>query len=142
MTIRPMPQTIPLTSDQCAAMLASEAVGRLVLADTPRGTPMSYEMDAGVLVVRVDAASSVARATGQWARFEVDHYDQQARAGWSVVARGVLEDVAASAGGTADAEARAPGRDREERRLQPRQLTGRLVLAEPLYPSYPPAPEN
>ena len=141
MAIWPKPQTIILTPDQCAAMLASEEVGRLVLAGGPAGTaPMSYGMDAGALILRVEAASSVARATGRWAQFEVDHYDKQAKAGWSVVARGVLEAQTGAGGDGPGAQRWAAGSDGEELRLQPRHLTGQLVLTEPLYPTYPLGP--
>ena len=125
MSIWPIPQFSTFTPDECRAMLATERVGRLVVAGSRRSArPVHYHLDADALVLGDAAADGggLRALAGRTGRLEVEHYDMTVRAGWNVVARGVLEPDAGDAAPAA--------------RLRLRELRGQLVLSEPLYPSF------
>jgi len=119
------------TPQECRAMLATEHSGRLVVTgQSRRRVAVHYDVDGDAILVHGGTGEADARVSllpGASARLEVDHYDLSARAGWKVIARGVLEGGSPPAGESDTAPAV---------RLRVRQLRGHLVLAEPLYPSF------
>lgn len=86
-----------LDVDTCLGLLSRHHFGRVAVTDEngPVILPVNYLVDRGSVVFRtaqgtkLDAAVRVDRVA-----FEVDEIDEAARTGWSVVVRGVLEEVA------------------------------------------------
>lgn len=96
------PDTVPqatmetLTEAQCWKLLEAKTVGRLAvsIANEPDIFPVNYEVDEESVVVRTAAGLKLAAATlGAAVAFEVDGLDEEAHAGWSVVIRGVAQEV-------------------------------------------------
>ncbi len=85
----------PLSSEDCFLLLSRQQVGRLVYVDElgPVAVPVNYVLDGNDVIVRIEAGSK--RAAIQQARiaFEVDHFEDADRAGWSVLIRGVAAEI-------------------------------------------------
>jgi nitroimidazol reductase NimA-like FMN-containing flavoprotein (pyridoxamine 5'-phosphate oxidase superfamily) len=116
----------------CRLLLASKHVGRLVVAgNAPSIVPLNYVVVDEVLYFRTDAGSSAARGHGSVAVFEVDALDEAGHTGWSVVARGLVEDVTDWAATSEELDGRlqpwAPGRKDRWMRLTVEEITGRWV---------------
>ncbi|MBS43805.1 MAG: pyridoxamine 5'-phosphate oxidase [Nocardioides sp.] len=80
-----------LSEEQCRDLLGEHVLGRLVWNGSAgiHVAPVNYALDGDRVVVRVSAASSVAReAEDSPVAFEVDHLDHETRTGWSVLVRG------------------------------------------------------
>jgi nitroimidazol reductase NimA-like FMN-containing flavoprotein (pyridoxamine 5'-phosphate oxidase superfamily) len=91
-------EILPL--DQCLRLLDSVPVGRVgFIADgQPVILPVNHVVDGHNVVFRTAWGSKLAATEGQnLATFEADHYDEQTRSGWSVVATGRAEVVKAEA---------------------------------------------
>jgi hypothetical protein len=119
----------------CYLLLASQHVGRLVLpGDAPSVVPLNYIVVDEVVYFRTDAGSAAARGHGAVGVFEVDSLDDLGHAGWSVVARGLVEDVTEWAVTSTDLAGRlkpwAPGPKDRWMRLTVEEITGRWVRGE------------
>ncbi len=87
-------EILPL--DECLRLLASVPVGRVgFVADGEVVVlPVNYVMDGQDVIFRTSYGSKLTAAEGEnLAAFEVDHYDEQTRSGWSVLVTGRLEPV-------------------------------------------------
>jgi uncharacterized protein len=85
-----------LAFDECLRLLASVPVGRVgFLADGELVVlPVNHVIDGQDPVFRTAHGSKLSAAEGQnLAAFEADHYDEQARTGWSVLVIGRAEMV-------------------------------------------------
>jgi uncharacterized protein len=85
-----------LPFDECLRLLASVPVGRVgFLADGELVVlPVNHVIDGQDPVFRTAHGSKLSAAEGQnLAAFEADHYDEQARTGWSVLVIGRAEMV-------------------------------------------------
>ena len=84
-----------LDREQCLRLLAADVVGRLVViaGTTPTVFPVNYALDGDTIVFRTDPGTKLAHGPRARASFEVDSFDHDRRAGWSVVASGRLEEV-------------------------------------------------
>ena len=85
-----------LAFDECLRLLASVPVGRVgFLADGELVVlPVNHVIDGQDPVFRTAHGSKLSAAEGQnLAAFEADHYDEQARTGWSVLVIGRAETV-------------------------------------------------
>jgi nitroimidazol reductase NimA-like FMN-containing flavoprotein (pyridoxamine 5'-phosphate oxidase superfamily) len=85
-----------LPFDECLRLLASVPVGRVgFFADGELVVlPVNHVIDGQDPVFRTAHGSKLSAAEGQnLAAFEADHYDEQARAGWSVLVIGRAEVV-------------------------------------------------
>lgn len=85
-----------LSRDGCEQLLAEQRVGRVAwnAAQGPEVLPVNYAWHVGQVVFRTipyGALAALARRTP--VAFEVDHIDEQERAGWSVVVRGFAEAI-------------------------------------------------
>jgi nitroimidazol reductase NimA-like FMN-containing flavoprotein (pyridoxamine 5'-phosphate oxidase superfamily) len=119
----------------CHLLLASQHVGRLVVpGNAPSIVPLNYVVVDEVVYFRTDAGSAAARGHGTVAVFEVDVLDDLGHAGWSVVARGLVEDVTDWAATSEDLVDRlrpwAPGPKDRWMRLTVEEITGRWVRGE------------
>lgn len=80
-----------LTEDECWALLEANDVGRVAHNDPdgPVVVPVNYTARDGMLLFRVSPYSRLAdRLRDGAASFQVDHIDEAARTGWSVLVRG------------------------------------------------------
>lgn len=84
-----------LTAEERYALLATQEVGRLgVYADHyPRVIPVDDGPDGRVVVVRTHPGATLAAASHANVTFEVDAVDAGSRSGWSVLVRGLAEEV-------------------------------------------------
>jgi uncharacterized protein len=87
---------------ECLELLGQQSVGRLVYHDEigPVAEPVNYAIAADTIVLRIEGGSKRQAMTQPLLAFEVDHIDPDHKTGWSVIARGVgqevpLDDVAA-----------------------------------------------
>ncbi|MFL6023719.1 MAG: pyridoxamine 5'-phosphate oxidase family protein [Marmoricola sp.] len=89
-----------LSPGECRARLADQQVGRaaIVAPDGPHIIPVNYALVDESVVIRTSPFTLLA-THGQDAvvAFEVDHFDQVTRTGWSVLVRGRTEPVFDSA---------------------------------------------
>ena len=85
-----------LPPDECFRLLAAADVGRLVYQDDlgPLAVPVNYAMAGHDIVFRVErGAKQTAARQQQMLAFEVDHVDEDRHSGWSVLVRGVADEV-------------------------------------------------
>jgi nitroimidazol reductase NimA-like FMN-containing flavoprotein (pyridoxamine 5'-phosphate oxidase superfamily) len=85
-----------LPHDECLARLAGARVGRIafVSAGDPVILPVNHEMDGESIVFRTaNGTKLLAADSEQPVAFEVDGFDADRRAGWSVMVRGVATTV-------------------------------------------------
>jgi nitroimidazol reductase NimA-like FMN-containing flavoprotein (pyridoxamine 5'-phosphate oxidase superfamily) len=84
-----------LSSAECLALLSRGHVGRLVYQDDlgPVAVPVNYAMAGSDIVVRVEGGVKRAAIHQPSLAFEVDHYDDDEQSGWSVIVRGVGQEV-------------------------------------------------
>jgi uncharacterized protein len=82
---------------QCVELLASTDLGRIALAvdGQPEIFPVNYSTDGKVVVFRTARGSRLDQATVGRIAFEIDGWDAQAGVGWSVLLKGVAQEVTA-----------------------------------------------
>jgi len=86
-----------LDESQCRRLLAGKRLGRLVFtsAALPAVIPVVYTLHADRIVVRISPGWHLRTSLGgAVVAFEVDELDPATSAGWSVVAVGVVEELA------------------------------------------------
>jgi nitroimidazol reductase NimA-like FMN-containing flavoprotein (pyridoxamine 5'-phosphate oxidase superfamily) len=134
-----------LDGDECYRLLASQQIGRLgVNAEHyPLIYPVNYGLDNGVIVIRTRAGTKLAAADHANVTFEVDEIDQRTRSGWSVLVRGLAEEVTSDH--RADLVRRttgsgvtpwAPGDHGHWLRLIPQDISGRRIVPGELPPLF------
>ncbi|GAA4509654.1 hypothetical protein GCM10023191_071090 [Actinoallomurus oryzae] len=77
-----------LTERECRELLASVPIGRIVYTDRalPAVQPVNFVMCDGEVMILTPADSKLATATQNTVvAFEIDHFNHEATAGWSVV---------------------------------------------------------
>jgi len=85
-----------LPRDECLARLAGARVGRIAFVSQgdPVILPVNHEMDGESIVFRTATGTKLLAADSeQTVAFEVDGFDADRRAGWSVMVRGVATTV-------------------------------------------------
>lgn len=128
-----MPVLRELDRADCERLLRRATFGRVVLV-SPRGpeiVPVNYAVQGDAVVIHTSPDGLLARhAHGSPLAFEVDMVDDVRWHGWSVVARGVGELVAAPQDDAAERTRVRPWADGDrstELRLAWTELTGRQV---------------
>lgn len=135
-----------LGDDECSALLATRQIGRLgVNAEHyPLIFVVNYGLDRGVVVIRTHPGTMLENANHANVTFEVDYIDEHNRSGWSVLIRGLAEEVTTAH--HADLVARtqassmqpwAPGDYGRWIRLIPHHMTGRRIVPGDLPPIFP-----
>ncbi len=127
-----------LDREFCLELLASDVVGRLavVVKGSPQITPVNYVLDGEVLVFRSGPGSKLRAAERAPACLEIDHFDVEARTGWSVVASGRLEEITPYQATLLAAAQRLPidpwagGPKMHWLRLIPSRITGRRIVTD------------
>ena len=85
-----------LSPEECLERLRSSAIGRVAFleAGSPSVLPVNYALDGRRIVFRTAPGSKLAAAMMRNSvAFEVDTWDDQARSGWSVLAKGTADHV-------------------------------------------------
>jgi hypothetical protein len=123
-----------LTADECKRLLVTRQVGRLAFiarVGVPDIVPVNYVLDGDDVLIRSGPGPKLQAAERrELVAFEVDGFDENAHAGWSVVVHGraVRESLAQARSGRASAEPWAAGPRHSVIRISPARLTGRRVL--------------
>jgi nitroimidazol reductase NimA-like FMN-containing flavoprotein (pyridoxamine 5'-phosphate oxidase superfamily) len=122
-----------LPESECLDLLGTKQVGRVAYSD-PEGPvviPVNYVLHDGMVLFRVAPYSQLAdRLRDGAASFQVDHVDEDARTGWSVLVRGHAARVNSWELPEADSRPTpwAAGGRNLHVRLSPHQISGvRLV---------------
>jgi nitroimidazol reductase NimA-like FMN-containing flavoprotein (pyridoxamine 5'-phosphate oxidase superfamily) len=135
-----------LTEQQCQALLATHQVGRLgVNAEHyPLIFVVNYGLDRGVVIIRTHPGTKLRYADHANVTFEVDDIDQHTRSGWSVLIRGLAEEVTTAhrtelvqRTKASAVEPWAPGDYGHWLRLIPHRITGRRIIPGQLPPPFP-----
>ncbi len=95
-TFDPYAGTLILSLDDCWQLLRDHEVGRLAvsIANHPDIFPINYVVDDDEIVFRTSAGTKLAAAVlGYGVAFEIDGYDAAAGEAWSVVVKGVAEQI-------------------------------------------------
>jgi uncharacterized protein len=123
-----------LTPEECWRHLEQHHVGRISYVDRgyPVILPLNYEVRDQQVYVQTASYNQLAiHLPGQHAAFEIDHVDEHARAGWSVLVRGVAEHVMGDGHDRASSPAEAaPWPDGTRSmvfRIVPVEVTGRVL---------------
>jgi uncharacterized protein len=85
---------IDMSRDECMAVLARTALGRVVLFDgaLPEVLPVIYRVAGESVVVGVETSSPLAQQPeGTVVAFQADSFDVEHESGWHVRAIGVIE---------------------------------------------------
>jgi uncharacterized protein len=84
-----------LSRRECLELLRQQSVGRLVYHDGtgPVAEPVNYAVAGDTIIFRVEGGSKRQAMSQAVVAFEVDHIDGDHKAGWSVLARGVGQEV-------------------------------------------------
>ncbi|WP_214403120.1 pyridoxamine 5'-phosphate oxidase family protein [Pseudonocardia lacus] len=134
-----------LDPDECYRLLATQQIGRLavVAGYYPLIHPVNYGLDRGVVVIRMGEGTKLTAADHANVAFEVDEIDRRSRSGWSVLVRGLAEEVTADhrAELVARTEAAgvqpwAPGEHGHWLRLIPQDISGRRIVPGRLPPPF------
>jgi hypothetical protein len=138
-------QLLELSADECYRLLRTQQIGRLGVNAThyPLIFPVNYALDRDVIVMRMAAGTKLAAADHANVSFEVDEIDQRTRSGWSVLVRGLAEEVTSAhrAELIARTEATgvtpwAPGEHGHWMRLIPQAISGRRIVPGQLPPAF------
>jgi nitroimidazol reductase NimA-like FMN-containing flavoprotein (pyridoxamine 5'-phosphate oxidase superfamily) len=126
-------QITELSVDECLDLLRTQSLGRLVYLEdgAPEIRPVNYALHQGSVVFRVGYGDLLDAVHRQPVTFEADHGDSTSRTGWSVIIRGIAEeiwrtdelDVARDTG----LRPWAPGTRDHYVRIIPRVMTGRRI---------------
>jgi uncharacterized protein len=139
------PTVQDLAAEDCYILLATQQVGRLgVNAEHyPLIFPVNYALDHGIIVIRTNPGTKLAAANHANVTFEVDDIDQIRRTGWSVLVRGLAEEVSTEhrtelieRTKATGVEPWAPGEHGHWLRLIPHKITGRRIVAGELPPAF------
>jgi len=122
-----------LSPDECLFLLESRDLGRITfdVEGQPEVFPINYAMDGRIVVFRTAPGTKLDHVPKARLAFEVDDWDPKLRIGWSVVVKGLAEEVTQNLGRTAEhiRKARvhpaAPGERWHWLALQPSEVSGR-----------------
>jgi nitroimidazol reductase NimA-like FMN-containing flavoprotein (pyridoxamine 5'-phosphate oxidase superfamily) len=84
-----------LSEQQCLDLLASRDLGRIAfsIGDQPEIFPVNYATDRAIVVFRTAAGTKLEHALVSRVAFEVDSWDPDTRLGWSVVLKGIAQEI-------------------------------------------------
>lgn len=123
-----------LSTDECFRRLATQQIGRLaVVVDRyPQVFCVNYRLDDFVVVFRTQSRGKLLAANHRNVGFQVDQLDPVRRCGWSVLIRGMAEDVTdrqkdliTERGRELDIDPWVPGEHPRIMRVIPAKITGR-----------------
>lgn len=118
---------------ECLELLSAEEIGRIAVLEggQPLIVPVNYALDGDAIVIRTGPGSKLRASRGGPACFEIDGFELDQHAGWSVVVRGRLEAVLPTDSVTLDRVANMAhpwiGDRPDVIRLAPDVITGRRI---------------
>ena len=124
---------IALSRDACLQLLRSRSVGRLAYvarASVPDVVPVNYVMDGEDVLIRSGPGPKLQAAERRdVVAFEVDHIDEVAHRGWSVVVHGTARRLSAAEAAHLPVDARpwTVGPRSHVIRVRPQRITGRRL---------------
>lgn len=124
-------EEIPET--ECRRLLALHRPGRLAVTvdGQPEIFPLNYAMDDRVIVFRTAPGAKLTFAPMSKVAFEIDEYDPSIRGGWSVLVKGIAEDITGALDRISEAARKlpvsplAPGQREHWLAVRPSKITGR-----------------
>lgn len=131
-----------LTEDQCLALLHSEELGRIAFQFEQRIEifPINYGIEGSVIVFRTSPGTKLTAVPKTLVAFEADSWDPAAGVGWSVIVRGLAEEVTTNIGRAAEhlrwvpVHPVAPGERWHWVAIKPTEITGRRFRVQPAKP--------
>ena len=124
-----------LDEGEARRLLGWESIGRLATTaegEAPEVVPVNYALDGDDVVFRCEPRRAE-QLRDRAASFEVDRFDPVQRTGWSVLARGRLEEIPASVELDAAIASWAPGSRHVLMRLRTEHVTGRRIAHRVLF---------
>jgi hypothetical protein len=84
-----------LSEQQCRELLSSRDLGRIAfqLGEDTEIFPVNYSTDGTIVVFRTGTGTKLDQSTVTRVAFEVDDWDAARKVGWSVVLKGVAQEV-------------------------------------------------
>ena len=124
---------------ECMNLLATASVGRvgLLVAGRPEILPVNFALDGETVLFRTAEGTVLDQASLSVVAFEVDHVDDQAHSGWSVLVQGTAQFIGDAIDPTSERLRRlslitwAPGRRQRWFKIQPDKVTGRRLRVVP-----------
>jgi nitroimidazol reductase NimA-like FMN-containing flavoprotein (pyridoxamine 5'-phosphate oxidase superfamily) len=126
-----------LSPGECLALAATVPIGRIVFTEQalPAVQPVNFVLDDGCVIIRTGQGSKLAVATrGAIVAFEVDDFDPDHAAGWSVTMVGraepVHDPIETARLSLLPLRPWAPGRRDRFIRIRPARINGHRLLAQ------------
>ncbi len=125
-----------LSYEECMVRLRSRTIGRLGLTVGyyPQIIPVNYRMDDFVVVFRTHIGTTLLAAKHANVCFQIDEFNHDDHTGWSVLVRGMAEDVTdrtrdpiTERGRRLDVTPWAPGDKPRIVRIVPAWVSGRIL---------------
>ena len=141
------PEFVELDAAECYRLLALHEIGRLgVNAEHyPLIVPVNYALDRDVIVIRTHPGPTLTAAVHANVSFEVDEIDRRTRSGWSVLVRGLAEELTSAHGvelvertQASGVRPWAPGERGRWVRIIPQAVSGRRIVPGELPPPFEP----
>lgn len=132
---------------ECWALLGAHGLGRLAVMDGgyPHVVPVNYTLVGRTILFRSDAGTKLAAIHHSRVAFEIDEFDPVHHSGWSIVVRGVAQEMAAGASprweeaaAAANLRAWAPGERPYLVRIVADRISGRRIRPAEAPPSSDP----
>jgi uncharacterized protein len=126
-----------IPADECYRLLATQEIGRLAVnaEHHPLVFPVNFALDGTTIVIRTRAGTKLAAAEHANVSFEVDEIDRRTRSGWSVLVRGLAEEVGPEHRAVlverthaTGVEPWAPGEHGNWLRIIPHEVSGRRIV--------------
>ena len=122
-----------LSEQQCLELLGSKDLGRIAFSvgDQTEIFPVNYASDGSIIVFRTAPGTKLDKAMAGRLAFEVDDWDPEGKVGWSVVLKGVAQEVTsgidpfASTLRTRHVSPLAPGEREHWIAIYPSEISGR-----------------
>ncbi|MEP7104808.1 MAG: pyridoxamine 5'-phosphate oxidase family protein [Chloroflexota bacterium] len=133
-------QVEELTEEVCAGLLREHEVGRLAfsVAGQPEIFPVNYTMDGDVVVLRTAPGTKLRQVPNRRVAFEIDGIEATTGIAWSVVVKGLADDVTnrqdpfATGLRAVRVDTWAPGERLHHLVIYPEQVSGRRFRTRPL----------
>jgi len=122
-----------LRPDACLALLRTQNLGRLAVSRpgaAPYVVPVNYSVLRHSIVFRTTPGTKLDLVVTEPVSFEVDHYDDEAEIGWSVVVEGLAYEASDREMEYEDVVVDSAAEQQNSRwvRLMPDLVTGRRVV--------------
>ena len=122
-----------LSPDECFLLLESRDLGRIAFSieGQPEVFPINYAMEGQIVVFRTAPGTKLDHVPEVRLAFEVDDWDPKLGIGWSVVVKGLAEEVTENLGRTAEHIRKAkvhpvaPGERWHWLAIRPSEVSGR-----------------